>query len=298
MSCAGREKSAEFEPAASESREAGTRTKEYHLRRFAGGARENAQFWERLGEKPDFSGARVLEIGSGWGSLAIEAALAGASRVVGLDLKPDLVAFAADHVREAFPELEGKVHFFCLELKEVAEGDFDLALAKDTFEHVLDLEGLLRDLAQRLRPGGRVYAGFGPLYWSPYGDHDRRRVAFRHLGLVGRALAAIPWGHLFFERAIVRAHNRARGGSAASMRDLGLNRMPFREYRAIFLRSGFEIVKLLTNRGLRGPARIFRLLSRFRPFEDYATVNVYCVLEKRRSSHQRMSSQAARSVAG
>lgn len=262
-------------------RQAESQDREHHRRRFAAGAGENAQFWERLGERPDFSGKRVLEIGSGWGSLAVEVALAGASRVVGLDLKPALVAFANEHVREAFPDLAGKVEFFCLEAKDLSEGDFDIALAKDTFEHVLDLEGLLAEVGKRLRLGGRLYAGFGPLYPSPYGDHDRRKVAFASWGLLGRALAAIPWGHLFLEGAILRAHKYARAKRAESMRDLGLNGLSFREYLGIFRRSGLDIVKVLTNRGLRGPARILRLLSRLHPLENCCTVNVYCILEKR-----------------
>lgn len=259
-------------------REPGSR--EYNLRRFEGGAKENARFWSRLGEKPDFAGTRVLEIGSGWGSLAVEIALAGASRVVGLDLKPELVAFADERVRESFPELGEKVRFLCRDLKDLDEGDFDFVLAKDTFEHVLDLSGLLAEIEKRLRPGGKVYAGFGPLYASPYGDHDRRRVAFASWGLLGRALAALPWGHLFLERAIVRAYNRRCGTSAASLRDLGLNKLFYREYARAFRTSGLRVLKLAKNRGPGRLAAAFRTLAKIPFLEDFCTYNLYCVLEK------------------
>ena len=60
---------------------------------------------------------------------------------------------------------------------------FDVVVSRDTFEHIHDLPEVLRHLARLLRPEGRVYVGFGPLYRSPFGDH----------GLLGLRL---PWLHL------------------------------------------------------------------------------------------------------
>lgn len=52
-------------------------------------------------------------------------------------------------------------------------------MSKDTFEHVDDEASLLKGLGQLLGPGGRLYAGFIPLYGSPIGDHTRTGLACR-----------------------------------------------------------------------------------------------------------------------
>jgi 2-polyprenyl-3-methyl-5-hydroxy-6-metoxy-1,4-benzoquinol methylase len=53
-----------------------------HLKR---GEYENPRFWSRFGQVPDFRGAVILDVGSGWGSLCVDMALAGVKRVVGLE---------------------------------------------------------------------------------------------------------------------------------------------------------------------------------------------------------------------
>lgn len=61
---------------------------------------------------------------------------------------------------------------------------FDIVLSKDTFEHVQDLDHLLKGVAQRVRQGGLLVCGFSPLYYSPNGDHARYDLP-------------LPWMHAF-----------------------------------------------------------------------------------------------------
>lgn len=245
--------------------------------RFLRGATENRRFWSRFRERPDLHGCSVLELGCGAGALSMEAAQAGASRVVGIDLRQGAIDFARRRARET-PGLEGRVEFHACHLATFPSERFDVILSKDTFEHVLDLGDMLAELRQRLQPGGRLYAGFGPLYPSPYGDHDRRRVLLKDWGILGKSLAAMPWGHLMLGKTLVRKHNSVATRQAQSLRELGLNMLAFSDYEKLIGESGLEVVSFDVNRGKGLSPRIFTTLRRIPALRDLCTYNIYCVL--------------------
>jgi hypothetical protein len=113
---------------------------------------------------------------------------------------------------------------------------------------------------------------------SPYGDHDRRRTAFASLGIVGRLLAVIPWGHLLLERQILKRHSELRGESLASMHDLNLNKLKVGEFRDKVVAAGFEIDSLRFNQGSSKIGKIFAVGRRLPGMETYCTYNLYCKL--------------------
>jgi hypothetical protein len=139
---------------------------------------------------------------------------------------------------------------------------------------------MLSEMKKRLKPGGRIYTGFGPLYTSLYGDHDRRTVIFSPWGLWGRLLALVPWGHLFMESWIIDMNNRYRAKKVNSMRDLGLNRMSASDYRRAFRESGISIVYFRANQSTSIQSRVFSWLARIPCLGDYCVYNIYCILEK------------------
>ena len=247
---------------------------------FRRGEWDNPRFWARLGEKPDVRGLSVLEIGSGWGSLCVDLARAGARRVVGLDLKQNLVAFARAYVHQHYPELEGRLTFEALELANYPDEPFDMVVSKDSFEHILDLDGMLFEMKRRLRPGGKIYVGFGPLYTSPYGDHDRRRTAFKRYGAAGQLAARIPWGHLFLEQPILDLTSQARGRPVRSMHELGLNKRSLSDYRRTFAASGLDVVTFRVNQSAVLPSKVMTALGHLPSLADYCTYNIYCILQK------------------
>jgi SAM-dependent methyltransferase len=250
---------------------------------FNRGADENPEFWWRLVDRPQFSGKHVLDVGCGLGSLCVDMAAGGAARVVGLDTEAKLIAFARQHTAQAFPELQPVLEFYDEDLARFNQGKFDIIVSKDSFEHIMDLEGMIRAMACHLKPGGRIYSGFGPLYNSPFGHHGRvaTRLPWRQF----------PWAHLWESEAkIVQRLNRlrARGepvftysdAPLTSIRDLGLSMYSLADYRRFIYGSGLKVVRFEVNRSKHGLSRVLSVLRRVPFLEEYCTHNIYCVLEK------------------
>lgn len=237
-------------------------------------------FWNRFGRPPDFAGKNVLEIGCGLGALSIEMAKAGASRVVGIDVRAQDIDAARNYVKDRLPEIHARCEFTTSPVSELEPESYDLVVSKDAFEHIIDAQGMLREIARVLDPDGSAYIGFSPLYHSPFGDHDRRLTAFRSLGPPGRLIAAIPWGHLFLEPWIIRRHRKIQQHDVRSMHDLNLNMMSIDDFRRFIAAAGLTPRSFGAN---RGESKLGRLLSPFRNvrwLEKYVTYNVYCELAK------------------
>lgn len=77
-------------------------------------------------------GMSVLEIGGGWGSLALRMAQAGA-QVTSLNVSTEQIKIAEERVKTA--GLEDRVEFICLDYNEF-EGDFDRVVSIGMMEHV------------------------------------------------------------------------------------------------------------------------------------------------------------------
>lgn len=128
-------------------------------------------FWRGFGlnERPSFAGEVVLEIGSGKGARALEVASCGAERVIGIDPSHEECETARQQHRDS--EYFHRVEFWAGYLEDYPSQQFGVVVSENTFEHVMDVPELLAEVSRRLRPGGRAYIGFGPLYHAPDGDH-------------------------------------------------------------------------------------------------------------------------------
>lgn len=218
----------------------------------------------------DFSGLKVLEIGSGFGSLCIDAAARGATQVIGIDINKHHIDFANKVLGLHYSQFAHAIRFCSTPLEQLQENDFDIILSNAAFEHIFDLEGMLAQMKKRLKPGGRIYTGFGPLYNSPRGDH-------------GWCKTKIPWGHLIFsEKSILERLNKNRKDPIGSINDLGLNRLSFKQYMDIFAHSGLRIVDLRTNvHENRFYSLLTNLMCRIPFLKEYFTFNIYCILQKK-----------------
>lgn len=236
---------------------------------YPGDARNNALFWERLGGAPDLRGKTILEIGCGRGRLTTDMARAGASRVDAVDTDDWLIDFAQCKLHRHYPELSSVINFVVGDVSNLPTGFYDLVVSKDTFEHVLDLPTLLASIRRCLKLAGHLYAGFGPLYNSPTGDH-------------GVALSRIPWGHLLTPmRVILRRVNQHRTTRVSSLLDLhAVNMLAYRDYCRLFRESGLRQVYWRINQSRHLASRVLTLLRRIPFLTEYCTHNIYCVMER------------------
>jgi SAM-dependent methyltransferase len=99
----------------------------------------------------------ILDAGCGSGVFSFELAKQHPeAQVTGVELEPDLVARANEMARCASLE---NVRFEQGDVTKLDfDGEFDLVVSVDNFEHVEDDIGAMRTLLQALRPGGRLVA--------------------------------------------------------------------------------------------------------------------------------------------
>jgi len=243
---------------------------EADLTYFRRGKEENAKFRSRFPRPPEPAGKKVLDVGCGHGSLAVEMATRGAALVIGVDPNRDLIDFARENVETNYPRLQPTLEFRSGDISAAGETRFDLIISKDTFEHILDPPGTLAAMRERIAPGGYIYIGFSPLYFSPWGDHRRTE-------------AVIPWGHLLVpEKVLIRRLNRKYPDRELKrIEDLGLNKYSPARYRKLFADCGLEIVWLGVNRSGNPAMKLFDLLRKLPPAERFFTHNMYCILRKK-----------------
>ncbi len=243
---------------------------------FMRGSYENPRFWTRLGGKPDFAESCVVDLGCGHGSLCVDIARSGSKQVIGLDLNPSLIAFAKENLNLNYPDLTKTIEFRLQNLRDMPESGIDFIVSKDTFEHVVELEQVMVEMKLRLKPNGKIYTGFGPLWNSPYGDHNRTKM--QSLG---------PWGHLMLDqKRIVERLNLRYHTDVHSIYDLGLNMLSFADYQRIFSMSGLKTVYFKVNaidgspKHLRLAGRLFSFLRKIPFLTELLTYNIYAILEK------------------
>jgi cyclopropane-fatty-acyl-phospholipid synthase len=101
-------------------------------------------------------GERVLDVGCGWGSFVIHAALRHGVRAVGITLAEEQARLASERVREA--GVADRVEIRLADYREVADGPFDAIASIGMVEHVgaEQIDVYARRLHGLLRPGGRL----------------------------------------------------------------------------------------------------------------------------------------------
>jgi cyclopropane-fatty-acyl-phospholipid synthase len=116
-------------------------------------------------------GKRLLEIGSGWGTLAIEAAKRGAD-VVGLTLSEEQKAWADQRVREA--GLGDRIEIRLQDYRDVTE-QFDAVASVEMVEAVGQRwwDAYLGAIARNLKPGGRAALQFISMDHRLFGGYSR-----------------------------------------------------------------------------------------------------------------------------
>ncbi len=101
-------------------------------------------------------GQRLLDVGCGWGSMAIHAAREYGVRVVGITLSQEQAAYARKRVADA--GLTDRVEIRVQDYRDVADGPYDAISSIGMAEHVGSEKYLeyAEDLYRLLAPGGRL----------------------------------------------------------------------------------------------------------------------------------------------
>ncbi|GLY84314.1 class I SAM-dependent methyltransferase [Actinoallomurus iriomotensis] len=98
---------------------------------------------------PPVTGAQVVDLGCGTGTLARRLADAGAEHVLAVDVSARILAAAVPHPRVRYLRAD-------LETLTLPPARADLVVSSLALHYVADYEGLIRRVAGWLRPGGRV----------------------------------------------------------------------------------------------------------------------------------------------
>ncbi len=102
------------------------------------------------------SGMRLLDVGCGWGGMAIHAATNHGARVLGITLSSEQYDWATKRVAEC--GLGGQVEVRLQDYRDLADGPFDAISSVGMFEHVgrRRMAEYFHRLFALLRPGGRL----------------------------------------------------------------------------------------------------------------------------------------------
>jgi SAM-dependent methyltransferase len=173
----------------------------------------------------ELKGKTVVDFGCGEGAEAVELAVNGAARVIGVDIQRPLLEIARRRAEAA--GVAGICEF------ANAPGELaDAIVSLDSFEHFENPEAILATMFAMLKPGGWVVTSFGPTWYHPYGGH---------------LFSIFPWAHLIFsERALIRWRSDLRSDGATRFGEVagGLNQMTIARFESMVRRSQFSIDRL------------------------------------------------------
>ena len=145
-------------------------------------------FWNRLGFINLIKNKKVLDFGSGLGSMTIDLMEKGAAEVHGIEIEDNYKQFAERNLELKYSEYKDRIKYFSDALDHLEDDSYDVIVSKDVFEHVIGLDEIYPVLVKKLKPGGHLLLGFGPLWYSAFGDHG---ISQRITGY------KLPWLHLF-----------------------------------------------------------------------------------------------------
>ena len=166
----------------------------------------------------------MIDFGCGPGHEAVELALSGATRVIGLDIQEEFLLEARRNAAAAGVADRCQFHRW-------TEERGDMVLSIDAFEHFGDPEAILDQMIRLCNPEGRIVIHFGYTWYHPLGGH---------------LFSVFPWAHLIFsETALCRWRADFKTDGARRFREVagGLNQMTIARFERIARSAGLRVVR-------------------------------------------------------
>jgi SAM-dependent methyltransferase len=176
------------------------------------------QIWDDTRDKV------VIDFGCGDGEDAVEVAVRGAKKVIGIDIRERALTNAR---KTALKHGVAERCIFATQTDEKA----DVILSIDAFEHFDDPGTILKIMRRLLQDDGCVIAAFGPTWYHPFGGH---------------LFSPFPWAHLLFtEKSLIRWRSDFRNDGATRFGEAegGLNQLTIRHFEEIVQKSDFKFAE-------------------------------------------------------
>ena len=150
------------------------------------------------------SGQRLLDVGCGWGTMAIHAASKYGVSVVGVTLSKEQLAYAKQRAHAA--GVSHLVEFRLQDYRDVSDGPFDAVSSIGMSEHVgrKSLDTYVQHVFDLVRPGGRFlnHAIGRPVSFDPDPDPSRLSEVARQLQIALSLRGPSKIGSSFIERYV------------------------------------------------------------------------------------------------
>ncbi len=226
-------------------------------------------FWRRFGGAPDLRDKTLLDFGCNRGGSVHRAMQEEAARAIGVDTNPVTTSFGSEKLSRSWGD---RAQILCGDIRDLEIDPVDVVMSTNTMEHVEDIEGSLSALVAACRPGGELFIGFSPLWYSPYGHHHYPRTR-------------LPWMHLLRgDDFVLDDLARHVGLRYETLQQAGFNRATPDRFRAALAAQDVEVLSARRNIG-RSRWRSFvsqsmLALAVIPALEKYVTVGFYWHLRK------------------
>jgi ubiquinone/menaquinone biosynthesis C-methylase UbiE len=109
---------------------------------------------------------------------------------------------------------------------EFEDESFDFVFSYDAFEHVSSPDAVLKEAIRVVKKGGYIYFDFGPLYYSPFGEHAYASIT-------------VPYCQFLFPRDMLNDFAAAKGLQLIDFNHV--NGWSLEQYRALWQKYSNQI---------------------------------------------------------
>ena len=199
--------------------------------------------------------------------------------MTGIEIDELLVGYSNKRLRALPVNQRNKICFVNKKIEDIDDNSFDVIFSKDVFEHIEEPKNIMDEMFRVLKPGGECIVGFGPLWYSPFGDH----------GIIKSALGfTLPWLHVLIGRPnVIKLYNNSsikkhKVYSKKKITNLAqyLNFKTGDYFRNLINHSEFKVIWYQENVHEHFMINLFRKFGIEGKFSKYFIRNIYCKLEK------------------